>query len=70
MLMQTDSWPYDFLNSSDFPRARQRGVVSGRLFVRDVALARADSAFIGLAPPGTIGSWQVESKVHFLITQS
>ncbi|GKA37010.1 probable rhamnogalacturonate lyase B isoform X1 [Tanacetum coccineum] len=71
MLMQTDSWPYDFLNSSDFPRAHQRGVVSGRLFVRDdVALARADSAFIGLAPPGTIGSWQVENKGYQFWTQT
>ncbi|PWA88051.1 rhamnogalacturonate lyase family protein [Artemisia annua] len=70
MLMQTDRWPYDFLNSSDFPRAHQRGVVSGRLFVRDVALARADSAFIGLAPPGTIGSWQVESKGYQFWTRT
>lgn len=69
MLTQTESWPYNFLNSSDFPRAHQRGLVAGRLLVRDGRLARANSAFIGLAPPGTLGSWQKENKVHFIITR-
>lgn len=65
MLIQTESWPYEFPNSLDFLRAQQRGLVTGRLFVRDVELARASFAYIGLAPPGTLGSWQQENKVVF-----
>lgn len=70
MLKQTESWPYDFPNSSDFPGPHQRGVVSGSLLVRDVALARAKSAFIGLAPPGTHGSWQEETKGYQFWTKT
>ncbi|XP_071711956.1 uncharacterized protein [Rutidosis leptorrhynchoides] len=70
MLKQTESWPYDFTNSPDFLGAHQRGVVSGTLLVRDVALARAKSAFIGLAPPGTLGSWQLENKGYQFWTQT
>ncbi|CAL5369161.1 unnamed protein product [Camellia sinensis] len=35
MLIETQSWPYDFPLSEDFPHADQRGTVSGRLQVRD-----------------------------------
>ncbi|KAI7981604.1 hypothetical protein LOK49_Contig27G00004 [Camellia lanceoleosa] len=35
MLIETQSWPYDFPLSEDFPHADQRDIVSGRLIVRD-----------------------------------
>ncbi|CAL5323713.1 unnamed protein product [Camellia sinensis] len=35
MLTESQSWPYDFPLSEDFPHADQRGTVSGRLLVRD-----------------------------------
>lgn len=67
--MQTASWPYNFLNSSDYPRAYQRGQVTGRLIVHDVVLGYGKFAFVGLAPPGEPGSWQEENKVRSLIRQ-
>ncbi|XP_047954367.1 probable rhamnogalacturonate lyase B [Salvia hispanica] len=66
MLVETQHWPYDFLASDDFPRAKQRGRVSGRLLVRDSfiykRLMTASNAYIGLASPGDLGSWQRENK--------
>ncbi|KAI3784339.1 hypothetical protein L1987_43437 [Smallanthus sonchifolius] len=70
MLLQTESWPYNFPNSSDYPRAHQRGQVTGRLLVHDIVLAYARNAFVGLAPPGTLGSWQVENKGYQFWTQT
>ena len=35
MMIETESWPYNFPRSEDFPSADQRGTVSGRLLVRD-----------------------------------
>lgn len=99
MFIETESWPYDFPQSQDFYPAQQRGLVSGRLLVRDRYLYKsivklhiymklltlqlsglnfsllyfsyiserlitANSASVGLAPPGDPGSWQVESKVN------
>lgn len=64
MLEETKKWPYDFPLSIDFPRSNQRGSISGRLLVRDSRqLIPAKSAFVGLAPPGEVGSWQSETKV-------
>ncbi|GMP59795.1 hypothetical protein CsSME_00022931 [Camellia sinensis var. sinensis] len=66
MLIETQSWPYDFPLSEDFPHADQRGTVSGRLLVRDKyineQLMTANFAFVGLAAPGNVGSWQRENK--------
>ncbi|XP_076933802.1 uncharacterized protein LOC143599825 [Bidens hawaiensis] len=70
MLAHTESWPYLFPNSSDYPHAHQRGIVTGRLLVRDAVLAFAKFAYIGLAPPGTLGSWQEESKGYQFWTQT
>ncbi|XP_028060840.1 uncharacterized protein LOC114264424 isoform X1 [Camellia sinensis] len=70
MLIETQSWPYDFPLSEDFPHADQRGTVSGRLLVRDKyineQLMTANFAFVGLAAPGNVGSWQRENKVFFV----
>ncbi|XP_028060841.1 uncharacterized protein LOC114264424 isoform X2 [Camellia sinensis] len=67
---ETQSWPYDFPLSEDFPHADQRGTVSGRLLVRDKyineQLMTANFAFVGLAAPGNVGSWQRENKVFFV----
>ncbi|KAL3613580.1 hypothetical protein CASFOL_042614 [Castilleja foliolosa] len=66
MLEETEKWPYDFPSSTDFPHANKRGTISGRLLVRDryinKELIPAKSAYVGLAPPGDIGSWQDDSK--------
>ncbi|XVF61482.1 hypothetical protein PTKIN_Ptkin08bG0133200 [Pterospermum kingtungense] len=68
------SWPYNFAKSEDFPHADQRGEVSGQLLVRDRYMAkqlmRARSAFVGLAAPGNVGSWQKEGKGYQFWTQT
>ncbi|CAL5365112.1 unnamed protein product [Camellia sinensis] len=74
MLIETQSWPYDFPLSEDFPHADQRGTVSGRLLVRDKyineQLMTANFAFVGLAAPGNVGSWQRENKGYQFWTQA
>lgn len=106
MRIETSKWPYNFVESEDFPSSDQRGTVTGRLLVRDrfvpllsfclpclvfvprnktflyttrpqsyvvllfvryakISLMWADSAYVGLAAPGELGSWQKESKVNF-----
>ncbi|CAI9758170.1 unnamed protein product [Fraxinus pennsylvanica] len=66
MQKETQKWPYDFPSSEDYPQANQRGTISGRLLVRDRYLSRelmpAKSAYVGLAPPGDVGSWQTDVK--------
>ncbi|KAG5529659.1 hypothetical protein RHGRI_030141 [Rhododendron griersonianum] len=46
---ETESWPYDFPLSEDFPTAKQRGTVTGRLLVHDRYINRnlinANSAY-------------------------
>ncbi|CAL4987968.1 unnamed protein product [Urochloa decumbens] len=60
------NWPYSFLASPDFPKADERGSITGRLLVRDRYLSKKDMpaamAYIGLASPGQPGSWATESK--------
>lgn len=67
MMIETKKWPYDFPSSKDFPGARQRGSITGRLLVRDTYLNKkiqsAKSAHVGLAQPGDVGSWQEDTKV-------
>ncbi|CAA6657823.1 unnamed protein product [Spirodela intermedia] len=66
MMSESRSWPYEFPASEDFPKARERGSVVGRLLVRDRYISEEDmpasSAYVGLALPGEVGSWQTESK--------
>ncbi|KAL0352438.1 UNVERIFIED_CONTAM: hypothetical protein Scaly_1632500 [Sesamum calycinum] len=66
MLVEVQSWPYSFPASEDFLSADQRGNVRGKLLVSDryvnSDLIPANSAFVGLAPPGDVGSWQRECK--------
>ncbi|KAK6154143.1 hypothetical protein DH2020_013782 [Rehmannia glutinosa] len=74
MSEETKKWPYDFPLSTDFPDANQRGTISGRLVVRDRYINRdlipAKSAYVGLAPPGDVGSWQDDSKGYQFWTQT
>lgn len=67
MLAEEQKWPYDFPLSADFPHPNQRGFVRGRLMVHDKYIdskpMAAKSAYIVLAPPGDVGSWQDNFKV-------
>ncbi|KAJ1393114.1 Rhamnogalacturonate lyase [Sesbania bispinosa] len=66
MLVEVQSWPYNFPKSKDFPKRKERGNVSGRLLVRERYIhddsVPAKGAYVGLAPPGDVGSWQRECK--------
>ncbi|KAL4375876.1 hypothetical protein GQ457_02G008810 [Hibiscus cannabinus] len=68
------SWPYNFVASEDFPHSEQRGEVNGQLLVRDKyigkELIQAKSAFVGLAAPGNVGSWQTEGKGYQFWTET
>ncbi|KOM41807.1 hypothetical protein LR48_Vigan04g200500 [Vigna angularis] len=66
MLVEVQSWPYSFPESEDFAKWDERGNVSGRLLVRERCInddyISAKGAYVGLAPPGDVGSWQRECK--------
>ncbi|PON85719.1 Rhamnogalacturonate lyase [Trema orientale] len=66
MKVEVQSWPYDFPQSEDFPLSDQRGSISGRLLLYDRYVSNepicANGAFVGLARPGDVGSWQRETK--------
>ncbi|XXG55814.1 hypothetical protein AAC387_Pa03g3399 [Persea americana] len=74
MLTEVESWPYSFPNSEDFPTPEQRGSVSGRFLIRDRYIdddyISADSAYVGLALPGEVGSWQRECKGYQFWTRA
>lgn len=66
MSIEVNSWPYDFPQSEDFPSSNRRGTVSGQLLVGDKYISDspmwASYAYVGLAAPGGVGSWQREAK--------
>ncbi|MFS7913232.1 putative rhamnogalacturonan endolyase [Helianthus anomalus] len=66
MAVETSGWPYSFPASEDFPKSNQRGMVYGKLLVRDRFVNSNDmpinGAYVGLAPLGEVGSWQRECK--------
>ncbi|CAK9186563.1 unnamed protein product [Ilex paraguariensis] len=74
MLVEVQSWPYSFPASEDFPFSDQRGNVSGRLLVRDGYVSDdyilGNGAYVGLAPPGEVGSWQRECKDYQFWTKA
>ncbi|XP_062144079.1 rhamnogalacturonate lyase B-like isoform X2 [Alnus glutinosa] len=74
ILSEVDSWPYNFTQSEDFLSSDQRGTVAGQLLVLDryinEKLMWAQSAYVGLAAPGEVGSWQRESKGYQFWTQA
>ncbi|KAK6150317.1 hypothetical protein DH2020_015249 [Rehmannia glutinosa] len=67
MQKEVNSWPYNFPLSKDFVKSNQRGAVRGQLLVQDRFINKravpGASAYVGLAPPGAAGSWQLENKV-------
>ncbi|XAR62059.1 Rhamnogalacturonan endolyase [Bertholletia excelsa] len=74
MNIEVQSWPYSFATSQDFPKSDQRGQVSGRLLVKDRYVSEefipANGAYVGLALPGDIGSWQRECKGYQFWTKA
>ncbi|XP_031124651.1 probable rhamnogalacturonate lyase B [Ipomoea triloba] len=74
MKNEVQSWPYSFPASEDFPRADQRGAISGRLLVQDSYISEdcisAEGAYVGLAPPGATGSFQKENKGYQFWTKA
>ncbi|XP_073142946.1 uncharacterized protein [Henckelia pumila] len=74
VLKEVKSWPYSFPASDDFPKSVQRGSVSGRLLVKDRYISDdyivGNGGYIGLAPPGDIGSWQTECKGYQFWTRA
>ncbi|GLT60575.1 hypothetical protein SLA2020_333360 [Shorea laevis] len=74
MLSEVQSWPYNFPASEDFPSFDQRGNIRGRLQVQDRYVSDkcipANSAYVGLAPQGEVGSWQTECKGYQFWTQA
>ncbi|XP_050378751.1 probable rhamnogalacturonate lyase B isoform X1 [Argentina anserina] len=74
MMTEVQSWPYEFPASTDFPTSNQRGNVSGRLRVRDSFISDDHvpgyGAYVGLAPPGEVGSWQRDCKGYQFWTRA
>ncbi|KAL3524991.1 hypothetical protein ACH5RR_013363 [Cinchona calisaya] len=74
MLLETESWPYNFPLSEDYPFDHQRGRVSGRLLIKDSyiseSLITGNAAYVGLAAPGAAGYWQTENKAYQFWTQA
>ncbi|KAI3846636.1 hypothetical protein MKW92_023811 [Papaver armeniacum] len=52
---------------TDYPKSDQRGTVDGRILVRDIYLK---DAYVGLALPGEVGSWQTECKGYQFWTRA
>ncbi|KAI3915767.1 hypothetical protein MKW92_040113 [Papaver armeniacum] len=71
---ETKNWPYNFLGSPDYQKADQRGSVQGKLLVRDREINKVDvpakDAYVGLALPGEVGSWQRECKGYQFWTRA
>ncbi|KAJ4714593.1 Rhamnogalacturonate lyase family protein [Melia azedarach] len=74
MFKESAKWPYNFPQSQDFPKAYQRANVSGQLQVLDRYISErlmwADSAYVGLAAPGDVGSWEREAKGYQFWTKA
>ncbi|KAK4781046.1 hypothetical protein SAY87_017152 [Trapa incisa] len=74
LLIESRNWPYNFATSDDFPASSQRGTVTGQLLIRDRYVNENDipagTAYLGLAAPGDVGSWQTESKGYQFWTRA
>ncbi|KAL0332828.1 UNVERIFIED_CONTAM: Copia protein [Sesamum calycinum] len=74
MQMEEGSWPYNFPLSKDYLKSNQRGAARGQLLVHDwykhKKAVPGASAYVGLAPPGAVGSWQLENKGYQFWTQT
>ncbi|KAI3832438.1 hypothetical protein MKX03_020672 [Papaver bracteatum] len=71
---EAQKWPYNFISSTDYPKSDQRGTVNGRTLVRDRFVSKEDipavDAYVGLALPGEVGSWQTECKGYQFWTRA
>ncbi|KAI3832436.1 hypothetical protein MKX03_020670 [Papaver bracteatum] len=71
---EAQKWPYSFIASTDYPKSDQRGTVNGRILVRDRFISKEDipavDAYVGLALPGEVGSWQTECKGYQFWTRA
>ncbi|OAY23169.1 probable rhamnogalacturonate lyase B [Manihot esculenta] len=74
MMAEVQSWPYSFPASADFQKSAERGNVFGRLLVQDRYMSEdyivASGAYVGMAPPGDVGSWQRECKDYQFWTRA
>ncbi|KDP41513.1 hypothetical protein JCGZ_15920 [Jatropha curcas] len=74
MMAEVQSWPYSFPAYEDFQKSEQRGNIAGRLLVHDRYMSKdyivARGAYVGLAPPGDVGSWQRECKDYQFWTRA
>lgn len=74
MILEVKNWPYDFPTSEDYPKYDDRGTVSGKLLVKDSFVCDENipgsGAYVGLAPPGDVGSWQREVKGYQFWTKA
>ncbi|KAM3736455.1 hypothetical protein ACB098_10G165000 [Castanea mollissima] len=74
MMNEVQKWPYSFPASEDFQKSDQRGNVGGRLLVLDRYTSKdympANGAYVGLAAPGDVGSWQRECKDYQFWTRA
>ncbi|CAH8388217.1 unnamed protein product, partial [Eruca vesicaria subsp. sativa] len=70
MAAEVQSWPYDFVDSEDYPLSHQRGRIQGQFYIKDRSNIYGKFAFIGLAPVGEAGSWQTESKGYQFWTKA
>ncbi|KAF6150992.1 hypothetical protein GIB67_016470 [Kingdonia uniflora] len=72
--IEVQSWPYSFPTSEDYPYSYQRGTASGRLLVQDRYISEfnisGNAAYVGLASPGEVGSWQSEGKAYQFWTRA
>lgn len=46
MLVEVQSWPYDFPESDDFPKWDERGNVCGRLMVKERCVLSSHNCFV------------------------
>nr|AFA41491.1 putative lyase [Solanum tuberosum] len=72
MNQEVANWPYDFPVSEEYIKSNQRGIIRGQLLVNDstTTLIPASNGYIGLAPPGDVGSWQRENKGYQFWTKT
>ncbi|GAA0149778.1 lyase [Lithospermum erythrorhizon] len=74
MIEEKRKWPYDFPLSPDYSHANQRGALTGHLMIQDRYISKyvfpANSAYVGLAPPGEVGSWQMDSNGYQFWTRT
>ncbi|KAM7279465.1 hypothetical protein ACFE04_006599 [Oxalis oulophora] len=74
MAFEVECWPYSFPASDDFLKCYQRGNITGRLIIQDRYVSDdyipGSKAYVGLAMPGDVGSWQRECKDYQFWTRA